>query len=164
MNPFQLLKSPVYLYRLAHWLHAVRIPVLPHLIDYFSRFFFTCWLPHTAKIGENLEIGYGGMGCVFHSNCTIGDNVHVGTHVTFGGNARKKGPPTVGNNVYIGNGAQILGPITVGDGSVIGANSVVIDDVPPRTVVVGCPARIVHENIDIQDYLFHLRDSQIKAD
>jgi serine O-acetyltransferase len=45
--------------------------------------------------------------------------------------------------VLIGAGAKILGPVTVGRGARIGANSVVIEDVPPETTVVGIPGKVV---------------------
>lgn len=153
----RVFRSPVPLYRFARALHRWKVPVAPLLVDYFVRFFFSCWLPHTAQIGRDFELGYGGLGCVIHTNAVIGRDVHVGTNVTIGGNARVAGAPRIGNNVYIGGGSQVLGPITIGDGSVIGANSVVVRDVAPRTVVAGNPARVIHEDIDINEYLFHLR-------
>jgi serine O-acetyltransferase len=48
----------------------------------------------------------------------------------------------LGNNVVVGAGAKILGPITIGDNTRIGANSVVVKDVPPNSVVVGVPGRV----------------------
>lgn len=57
------------------------------------------------------------------------------------------GEVVIGENVTIGAGCKILGRggITIGDDAVIGANSLVLEDVPPRAVVVGCPAKIVKE-------------------
>ena len=65
--------------------------------------------------------------------------------VTLGGTgfATGKRHPTVQDNVTIGSGAKLLGPITIGHGSKIGANSVVIDDVPPNSTVVGNPGHPV---------------------
>lgn len=59
--------------------------------------------------------------------------------------------PVIGNNVMIGTGARILGDVHIGDGSIIGANAVVLHDVPERCSVAGVPARILHENIEIDD-------------
>lgn len=53
----------------------------------------------------------------------------------------------IGNNVWIGTGAIILPGVTIGDGTVIGAGSVVTTDVPPKTIVVGVPARILRRKI-----------------
>jgi serine O-acetyltransferase len=51
--------------------------------------------------------------------------------------------PTIEDRVDIGVGACILGEVTVGHDTVIGANSVVVKDVPPNSVVFGVPARPV---------------------
>ncbi len=49
----------------------------------------------------------------------------------------------VGDNVWIGESVTILSGVRIGEGSVIGAQSVVTEDVPPFTIAVGCPARII---------------------
>jgi serine O-acetyltransferase len=43
----------------------------------------------------------------------------------------------------VGTGAKILGPVKIGDNTRIGANSVVISDIPPNSVVVGIPGKVV---------------------
>jgi acetyltransferase-like isoleucine patch superfamily enzyme len=54
-------------------------------------------------------------------------------------------PVFIEDGAWIGQNCVILGGVTVGAGSVVGANSVVLDDVPPRSVAVGAPARVVRE-------------------
>jgi serine O-acetyltransferase len=130
---------------------------IPKLIDYLIRFIFSCWLPHAVRSGENLILGYGGLGVVIHGNAVLGADVHIDQNVTIGGNGTECGVPIIENNVYTGAGAKILGPITIGDGSIVGANSVVIRDVPPRTVVAGIPAKIIRQNIDINVFLYYTR-------
>jgi acetyltransferase-like isoleucine patch superfamily enzyme len=49
------------------------------------------------------------------------------------------------DGAWIGGGAVILDGVRVGRGAVVGANAVVTRDVPPHTVVVGSPAKIVKE-------------------
>jgi serine O-acetyltransferase len=65
--------------------------------------------------------------------------------VTLGGTgfARGKRHPTVEDDVSIGSGAKLLGPVTVGRGAKVGANTVVIEDVPPNSTVVGNPGHPV---------------------
>ncbi|BDT73270.1 2,3,4,5-tetrahydropyridine-2,6-dicarboxylate N-acetyltransferase [Comamonadaceae bacterium OS-4] len=49
----------------------------------------------------------------------------------------------VGANCFFGIGAKVIGNLTIGHGSVIGAGAVVQADVPPFSLVVGAPARII---------------------
>jgi len=51
--------------------------------------------------------------------------------------------PRVGKNCLIGAGASLLGPLVVGDGCQVGAGSLVIQDLPDRSVAVGVPAKII---------------------
>jgi acetyltransferase-like isoleucine patch superfamily enzyme len=48
-------------------------------------------------------------------------------------------------NVWIGFDACVLPGVTIGEGSVVGARSVVVEDVPPFSVAVGNPARIIRQ-------------------
>ena len=59
----------------------------------------------------------------------------------------KLAPVTIGNHVWIGAKSIILKGVTIGDGSVIAAGSVVVRDVPPKTLVGGVPAKPIKENI-----------------
>ena len=55
----------------------------------------------------------------------------------------KTQPVVVENDVWIGFNVAILKGVTIGRGAIIGACSVVVDDIPPFTIVVGNPARQV---------------------
>jgi UDP-2-acetamido-3-amino-2,3-dideoxy-glucuronate N-acetyltransferase len=50
----------------------------------------------------------------------------------------------------IGGGATVLPGVTVGEGAMVGAGAVVTEDVPPFTVVVGNPARVVRKVTDAE--------------
>jgi acetyltransferase-like isoleucine patch superfamily enzyme len=52
-------------------------------------------------------------------------------------------PVNIGANVWIGFSACVLPGVTIGDGAIVGARSVVASDVPPYTIVAGCPARVI---------------------
>lgn len=52
-----------------------------------------------------------------------------------------RGEIKIENNVFIGYNVIISKPLTIGEGSIIGANSVVVKDVLPNTVVAGVPAK-----------------------
>jgi acetyltransferase-like isoleucine patch superfamily enzyme len=51
----------------------------------------------------------------------------------------------VERNVWVGFDSCILPGVTIGEGSVIGARSVVTEDVPPYSVAVGNPARVIRQ-------------------
>jgi len=52
-------------------------------------------------------------------------------------------PPVLGDDVWVGANVIILRGVTIGDGAVIGAGAVVTRDVPPYTISVGVPARVI---------------------
>jgi serine O-acetyltransferase len=97
-----------------------------------------------AKIGSDFFIDHGAV-VVIGETAEIGNNVTIYSGVVLGGTSleRTKRHPTIGNNVVIGSGAKVLGPVFIGDNVRIGANSVVVNDVPPNSVVVGIPGKIV---------------------
>ncbi|EHM02236.1 bacterial transferase hexapeptide repeat protein [Acetobacteraceae bacterium AT-5844] len=53
----------------------------------------------------------------------------------------------IGDHVWIGDDALVLKGVTIGQASIIGARSVVTKDVPPNSVAVGTPARIIRRNV-----------------
>jgi serine O-acetyltransferase len=131
-------------YRLGHWLLKRRIPFIPRALSQFARFLTGIEIHPGATIGSGLFIDHG-MGVVVGETTEIGDNVTLFQGVTLGGTGKQRGKrhPTIGNHVVVGAGAKVLGPITVGDYVKIGANSVVLQDVPDHSTVVGIPGRIV---------------------
>ena len=145
-------KVVLLIHYLSHYLYCNGIPLIPSLIANFNRLVFSCYIGPGAKIGRHVVLGYGGLGCVIHGGCIIGDNVHIGSGVTIGGRSKIAEVPIIGNNTVIGSGAKILGPIKIGDECAIGANAVVLTDVMARSVVAGVPAVVKKTNIDIACY------------
>ena len=148
----------VWFYRIAHWFWTREFYFLGRLTSHLGRFLTGIEIHPGAQIGKKFFIDHG-MGVVIGETTEIGDNVTLYHGVTLGGVTwdKVKRHPTVGDNVVIGSGAKVLGPFTVGSGAKIGSNSVVVKDILPNTVVAGVPARIIHENININEYLYHLR-------
>lgn len=113
-----------------------------------------------ATIGRRLFIDHG-MGVIIGETCEIGDDVTLYQGVTLGGTGKEQGKrhPTIGNNVLISTGAKVLGSFKIGDNSRIGAGSVVLEEVPPGSTVIGVPGRIVRRLVDShpQDTLDQIR-------
>jgi serine O-acetyltransferase len=131
-------------HRVAHVLREGEVPLAPYLIAYASRAVTNIEIHPAAEIGEDFFIDHG-SGVVIGETAEIGDSVTLYQGVTLGGTGFQTGKrhPTVEDNVTIGSGAKLLGPITVGRGAKVGANTVVIEDVPPSSTVVGNPGHPV---------------------
>ena len=54
-----------------------------------------------------------------------------------------KTTPYIGNDVWIGTNVVIMRGIKIGDGAIVAAGSIVTKDIPPYTIVAGCPAKII---------------------
>jgi serine O-acetyltransferase len=131
-------------HRLAHALHDAEIPLAPLAISYLARSVTGVEIHPGARIGGEFFIDHG-SGVVIGETAEIGDSVTLYQGVTLGGTGFQRGKrhPTVGDNVTIGSGAKLLGPIRVGDNAKVGANTVVIEDVPASSTVVGNPGHPV---------------------
>jgi serine O-acetyltransferase len=120
---------------------------LARAVSQFSRWLTGIEIHPAARIGPGFFIDHG-MATVIGETAEIGAHVTLYHNVTLGGVSWKKVKrhPTLEDHVVVGAGAQILGPIRIGAHSRIGANSVVIKDVPPYSVVVGVPGRVRKAN------------------
>lgn len=116
--------------------------------------------PFLCDYGYNIHIGdhfYANHNLVILDEAPVkfGDNVFIAPNCGFytaghpiDATERKKGleyarPITVGNDVWIGANVCVLPGVTIGDDCVIGAGSVVVKDIPPHSVAVGNPCRII---------------------
>lgn len=138
-------------YRLAHKLYLGKHYFLARWISQRSVRRTGIEIHPGATIGKGLFIDHG-AGVVIGETAILGDNVTLFQGVTLGGNGKEKGKrhPTLGDNVMVSAGAKILGSFTIGENSKIGAGSVVLQEVPPNSTVVGVPGRIVkRDNVRI---------------
>ena len=131
-------------HRVSHALLDAGVPLAPRTIAFATRAVTGVEIHPAARIGDDFFIDHG-AGVVIGETAEIGDRVTLFQGVTLGGTgfARGKRHPTVEDDVTIGSGAKLLGPVIVGHGAKVGANTVVIEDVPSRSTVVGNPGHPV---------------------
>ncbi|WP_261665368.1 serine O-acetyltransferase [Deinococcus sp. Marseille-Q6407] len=129
------------LYRIAHRLHRLGVPMLPRLITERAHGRTGIDIHPGAEIGERFCIDHG-TGIVVGETAQLGNNVKLYQGVTLGAlsvekdMAGTKRHPTIEDNVVIYAGATILGGQTViGAGSVIGGNVWITRSVAPGAKV-----------------------------
>ena len=141
----------ILIHRVAHTLYRLHVPLLPRLISQVARVLTGGIEIHPgARIGKRFFIDHG-TGVVIGETSEIGDNVMLYHQVTLGAtgwwkhrdDGRVKRHPTIEDNVTIGVGASILGPITIGHDSKIGAMALVLESLPPHSVVTAQPAMLL---------------------
>ncbi len=145
-EPFLLYKGfhAIEAYRLSHWLWGESRTALASFLQNRISEVFAVDIHPAARIGKGLFIDHA-TSLVIGETAVVGDDVSMLHEVTLGGTGKGTGErhPKIGNGVLIGAGAKILGNVRVGEGSKVGAGSVVLEDVPPHTTVVGVPAVVV---------------------
>ena len=141
----------VAVHRLGNWRMGIRSKVLrlPFTVLYKSLYKLVEWtcgisLAYTVVVGRRVRIWHhGGM---ILGALRIGDDVHLRQNTTLGVARRGDGrwlKPTIGDRCDVGAGAVIVGGITVGHDSAVGANAVVLKSLPPGSVAVGVPAKVI---------------------
>jgi serine O-acetyltransferase len=137
----------VWLHRLSHRLWRAKFRLPARVLSQFARFFTGVDIHPGALLGRRLFIDHA-TGVVIGETAIVGSDVTIYQGVTLGGTGKEHGKrhPTICDRVFIGNNANVLGNITVGENSRVGAGSVVLNDVPPNSTVVGVPAHIVYRS------------------
>ena len=123
------------------------------VFSHYARSVFAVFPGGRLEIGDRTFLNYG-MDIAATRLVKIGADCLIGTHVIILDNdfhqvsnhARSPAPKPViiGDRVWVGNRVTILPGVSIGDDSVVGAGSVVVRDIPARSVAVGNPARVVH--------------------
>ncbi|HWT66182.1 MAG TPA: serine O-acetyltransferase [Terracidiphilus sp.] len=135
----------VWFHRVSHKLWRAHLYLPARMLSQFARFLTSVDIHPGALLGRRLFIDHA-TGVVIGETAIVGSDVTIYQGVTLGGTGKGHGKrhPTICDRVFIGNNANVLGNITVGENSRVGAGSVVLNDVPPNSTVVGVPAHIVY--------------------
>lgn len=126
--------------------------------------------PHTLVVGNNVSVG---PMSVFQCDGSVGDYTMIGMGVHVVGRddhaINEVGVPMIeatwvgeraqsardeviiGTDVWVGANSVLLSGIEIGDGAIVGAGAVVTSDVPPFSIVVGNPARVVGSRFSSED-------------
>ena len=107
-------------------------------------------LAEEAVVGNFVEVKKSKLGrktksmhLTYLGDATIGDRVNIGAAtVTCNYDGKQKHQTIIEDDVKIGSDTMLVAPVRVGRGAVSGAGSVIIEDVPPDTLVAGVPAKV----------------------
>lgn len=119
---------------------------------YFSQG-FRLFRASALSIGPRASFGEN-CGIYIHADVAIGSDfiaapgltINNGTHdvATLQPSAI---PMTIGNRVWCGVNVTLVAGAQIGDDCVIGANSLVMSPIPPRSLAVGSPARVIRSDL-----------------
>ena len=94
----------------------------------------------------SLELVEIGANCMLANGCFVSDAEHrfddLTLPLTWQG-FRSEGPTVIGDNCWLGAHVVVSGGVRIGERCVVGANAVVTSDLPPRSIAVGVPARVI---------------------
>jgi serine O-acetyltransferase len=122
------------------------LTVIYRILNKMTQILFGMKLDYTVKVGRRVKLEHFG-GMILGAR-EIGNDVVIRQNTTFGIRSIEdpRAKPIIGDFVDIGAGAVIVGNVTIGENSIIGANSVVFTNVPPNSVVMGVPGKVIGPN------------------
>ena len=142
--------SVLFSYRLGYYFY--------HSNNRFFRFFASrkrmklifrknCDISFLSSIGNRLKLPHP-IGIVIGADVEIGHNVTIFQNVTLGSdgkNKKEKSYPIIEDNVIIYADSIVVGKVRIGENSVIGAKTFVNIDVPPNSLAIGIPCKIINK-------------------
>lgn len=112
-----------------------------------------------AQVGNFVELKKTSLGkgskashLTYLGDATIGEKTNIGAGtITCNYDGKNKHETHIGSGVKIGSDTMLVAPVKVGDGAVTGAGSVVTKNIPPHSLVVGAPARVIKDLSETED-------------
>ena len=134
----------IWFHRISHWFWNHRFFLTARCLSQVARFLTGVEIHPGAQLGRRFFIDHA-LSVVIGETAVVGDDVTLYQGVTLGGTGKEHGKrhPTLRNNVVVGVGAKVLGNVTIGENSRVGGGSVVVDDVPDNSTIVGVPGHII---------------------
>lgn len=158
---WHFVKDFVFQHRLRYMVYfrlaqKTRNPVAKLFYEY--KLFRIC-RKYGIEIKTKTKIGKGFVMChpyniTISPFAQIGDNCNIMKGATIGiSGGKHPGAPIIGNKVYIGLNSTVIGGVTIGDDVLIAPNTLVNVDIPPHSVVIGCPCKIIHKDHATKEYI-----------
>ncbi len=95
-----------------------------------------------SYLGPGVKMGHFS----YIGNARIGANTNIGAGtITCNYDGERKHPTEIGENAFIGSDTMLVAPLKLGEGARTGAGAVVTKDVPPYSLAVGMPARVIRK-------------------
>ncbi|KAJ8764099.1 hypothetical protein K2173_005004 [Erythroxylum novogranatense] len=140
LKGYQSLQS----YRVAHALWSQGRSILALALQSCISEVFGVDIHPAARIGEGILLDHA-TGLVIGETAVVGDRVSLMHGVTLGGTGKETGDrhPKVGNGALIGACVTVLGNIKIGEGAMVAAGSLVLEDIPPHSMIAGIPAKVI---------------------
>jgi len=122
------------------------LTILYRFLNKMTQLLFGMKLDYTVKVGRRVKLEHFG-GMILGAR-EIGNDVVLRQNTTFGIRTTDdvNAKPIIGDFVDVGAGAVIAGNVTIGENSIIGANAVIFTSIPPNSVVMGVPGRVIGTN------------------
>jgi serine O-acetyltransferase len=129
------------------------VKIAARFISWFLTYRYGFQIPSITPIGEGFFIGHFGV-IVISDSASIGKNCNIAHGCTIGRTkGENEGAPFIKDRVWIGTGSVLVGNIQVGPDVMIAPNAFVNFDVPPNSIVIGNPAKIIYKENPTKNYI-----------
>lgn len=100
----------------------------------------TCAEIKNSHVGRSTHVGHFS----YIGDACLGAEVNIGAGtVTCNFDGTQKNRTEIGDGAFVGSGTMLVAPVVVGTGVTTGAGAVVTRDIPPDSLAIGVPARVV---------------------